>query len=102
MRMKLTRDGVWLAWLCAMAALAQERRVPNPPTPRNVVEGMLQMARVTGSDYVIDLGSGDGRILAMAPSQFGARGFGVHINPARALFSMTFPWWNGSPMPPRT
>jgi hypothetical protein len=43
----------------------------------------LQMARVSANDYLIDLGSGDGRIVVAAASQYGARGFGVDINPVR-------------------
>jgi hypothetical protein len=53
------------------------------PTPQEVVERMLQMARVGPTDYVIDLGSGDGRIVVTAAKQYGARGFGVDLNPDR-------------------
>ena len=75
----------WLAaaLLLAGAARAQEPRVPYVPTPQEVVDRMLQMAKVTSSDYVIDLGSGDGRIVVTAAQKHGARGFGVDINPAR-------------------
>ena len=68
---------------CAVVAHAQEPRVPYVPTPQDVVDRMLQMARVTGSDYLIDLGSGDGRIVVTAAAKHGARGFGVDINPTR-------------------
>src|SRR5262245_8606007 len=61
----------------------QNPRVPYVPTPQEVVDRMLQMARVTPDDYLIDLGSGDGRILVTAASRHGARGFGVDINPER-------------------
>src|SRR5688572_15254791 len=44
---------------------------------------MLQIARVNSSDYLIDLGSGDGRIVVTAAVKHGARGFGVDINPTR-------------------
>ncbi|HTP94414.1 MAG TPA: methyltransferase domain-containing protein [Burkholderiales bacterium] len=57
--------------------------VPYVPTPKDVVEKMLKLARVGAGDYVIDLGCGDGRILVAAAKQFGARGFGVDINPER-------------------
>src|SRR5262245_24249672 len=51
------------------------------PTPTDVVEAMLTMAKVGPSDYVIDLGSGDGRIVLAAVKRFGARGaLGVDIN----------------------
>ncbi len=62
---------------------AVEPRVPYVPTPQEVVERMLDMARVTAQDYLIDLGSGDGRIVVTAAKKFGARGFGVDLNPVR-------------------
>ncbi|MGH8666036.1 MAG: SAM-dependent methyltransferase [Burkholderiales bacterium] len=49
------------------------------PTPPAVVELMLDMAKVTASDFVIDLGSGDGRIV-IAAAKRGAKGFGVDLN----------------------
>src|SRR5262249_58126081 len=70
---------------CALAPLAQaaEPSVPYVPTPQDVVERMLQVARVGPADYLIDLGSGDGRIVITAARQFNARGFGVDLNPER-------------------
>jgi hypothetical protein len=62
---------------------AQSPRVPYVPTPQEVVERMLQIAKVTSRDYLIDLGSGDGRIVVTAAKKHGARGFGVDINPER-------------------
>ena len=53
------------------------------PTPQEVVERMLEIAKVGPDDYVIDLGSGDGRIVVTAAKKFGARGFGVDLNPTR-------------------
>ncbi len=49
------------------------------PTPPAAVELMLDMAKVTSRDFVIDLGSGDGRIV-LAAARRGARGFGVDLN----------------------
>lgn len=49
------------------------------PTPAHVVEFMLDIAKVTPQDFVIDLGSGDGRIV-IAAGRRGARGFGVELN----------------------
>jgi hypothetical protein len=72
-----------LALLSTAALHAQEPRVPYVPTPQEVVDRMLQMAKVTGGDYLIDLGSGDGRIVVTAAKKLGARGFGVDINPTR-------------------
>lgn len=64
-------------------AQAQSPRVPYVPTPQEVVERMLEIAKVTSNDYLIDLGSGDGRIVVTAPKKYGTRGFGVDINPER-------------------
>lgn len=51
------------------------------PTPQKAVDRTLEMARVGQDDFVIDLGSGDGRIVITAAKQFGASGFGVDLNP---------------------
>ena len=51
------------------------------PTPQSLVERMLQMAKTTSSDYVIDLGSGDGRTVITAAKKFGARALGIEYNP---------------------
>jgi hypothetical protein len=67
----------------AAGAVAGEPSVPYVPTPQEVVERMLQVARVGPNDYVIDLGSGDGRIVITAARKYGARGFGVDLNPDR-------------------
>lgn len=60
-----------------------EPSVPYVPTPQNVVERMLEIAKVGARDYLIDLGSGDGRIVVTAAKKHGARGFGVDLNPTR-------------------
>jgi SAM-dependent methyltransferase len=49
------------------------------PTPSHVVDFMLDIAKLTPQDFVIDLGSGDGRIV-IAAGKRGARGFGVDLN----------------------
>ena len=51
------------------------------PTPEEVVERMLTMAQVSPNDYVVDLGSGDGRTVIMAAKKFGAKSLGVEYNP---------------------
>lgn len=56
---------------------------PYVPTPHDVVERMLGLARVASGDVVVDLGSGDGRLVITAAKQFGARGIGIDIDPAR-------------------
>jgi hypothetical protein len=50
------------------------------PTPQALVEKMLDMAKVTPQDYVIDLGSGDGRTV-IAAAKRGARALGIEYNP---------------------
>ena len=52
---------------------------PYVPSPQSVVSDMLRYAEVTSRDFLIDLGSGDGRIVLTAAKVFGARGFGVEI-----------------------
>lgn len=56
------------------------------PTPQVVVDKMLNMARITPQDYVVDLGSGDGRNIISAAKR-GARGRGVEYNPAMVALS---------------
>ncbi len=54
--------------------------VPFVPTPYVVIEEMLRLANVTAQDFVMDLGSGDGRVLITAAKKFGARGIGVDLD----------------------
>jgi trans-aconitate methyltransferase len=56
--------------------------VPFVPTGEKIVTRMLEMAKVTNTDHLIDLGSGDGRIVITAAKRYGARGVGVEIDPA--------------------
>jgi len=65
----------------ALPALAQERFSLYVPSPQSVAEAMAKMAGVGKNDLVVDLGSGDGRIVTTAARLYGARGFGVDINP---------------------
>ena len=53
------------------------------PTPQEVVDAMLKLAKVGASDVVYDLGSGDGRIPITAARTYGARGVGIDIDPQR-------------------
>jgi tRNA G37 N-methylase Trm5 len=53
------------------------------PTPQEVVDAMLALAKVTAKDVVYDLGSGDGRIPITAAEKYGARAIGIDINPDR-------------------
>ena len=56
---------------------------PYVPTPQEVVDRMLILAGVQKSDFVVDLGCGDGRIPVTAAKKYGARGLGVDIDPVR-------------------
>lgn len=71
------------ALICSRAASAAQPSVPYVPTPQAVVDRMLEIAKVTEKDYIVDLGSGDGRIVITAARKHGARGFGVDLNPER-------------------
>ena len=53
------------------------------PTPEQVVDAMLNVAKVTKNDVVYDLGCGDGRIVIAAAQKYGARGVGIDIDPQR-------------------
>ena len=71
-------------WFAPFPAHAQfPYDVPYVPTPPVVVEEMLRLANVGPADFVIDLGSGDGRILIAAAEKFGAHGIGVDLDPDR-------------------
>ena len=58
----------------------QLSKLPYVPTPQIVVDEMLKMAGVTAKDFVIDLGSGDGRMIITAARTFKANGLGVDID----------------------
>lgn len=71
------------ALLLALAGGLQAQDFGDTPyvqTPQNVVDAMLETAKVTAKDYVIDLGSGDGRMVITAAKKRGARGFGVDLD----------------------
>lgn len=68
-----------LAWRPAAAQIVEE--VPFIVTPDHVTVAMLELAGVRADDFVLDLGSGDGRIVITAARRFGARGMGVEIVP---------------------
>jgi protein-L-isoaspartate O-methyltransferase len=78
----------WRAWLLGtllpFGASGQEALTPAPfiTSPTEVVERMLQLAGTGPGDLVIDLGSGDGRIVIAAARTFGARGLGIELDGA--------------------
>lgn len=67
------------AWAEDEARITEE--TPYVQSPTIVVETMLKMAKVRATDFLIDLGSGDGRIVITAAKKYGARGFGVDYDP---------------------
>ena len=84
-----------LAWLLRLAGVCLLVSIPvaGPPalfaeevpyiqTPGNVVDAMLSLAKVGSEVYVVDLGSGDGRIVITAATRFGARGLGIDYDEA--------------------
>ncbi|WP_425257785.1 SAM-dependent methyltransferase [Rubrivivax sp. RP6-9] len=74
---------VLLALACVLhtGRAAAQDEVPFITTPDHVTLAMLELAGVTPRDFVVDLGSGDGRIVITAARRFGARGLGVEISP---------------------
>jgi SAM-dependent methyltransferase len=80
MRVWLTWQCIWLMAFCGVAAAQDYGDTPYVPTPQQVVDKMLEIAKVSGKDYLVDLGSGDGRMIITAAKRFGARGFGVDLD----------------------
>ena len=70
------------AFLLPLQADENEWRPPFITTPPEVVERMLEMAGTRAEDFVIDLGSGDGRIVIVAAKKFGARALGIELDAA--------------------
>jgi len=70
--------------MLSQAGVQQKKpEVPYVPTPEEVVEEMLRIARVGKADVLYDLGCGDGRIVITAAKKFGCRGVGIDIDPQR-------------------
>ena len=67
--------------LAAIAPAQAQEEVPFVTTPDHVTLAMLELAGVQPGEHVIDLGSGDGRIVITAARRFGARGLGVELAP---------------------
>lgn len=84
-RRNLTRIlliGILSIFSLASTGRCQNLDVPYVPTPAQVVSRMLDVTHVGPGDYVIDLGSGDGRIV-IAAAERGAAGMGIDLNPER-------------------
>lgn len=76
--------GTSVAFLPAQDTAA--KRAPDvryEPSPRPVMDKMLEVANVKKSDVVYDLGCGDGRVVIAAVKTSGARGVGIDIDPVR-------------------
>jgi hypothetical protein len=58
----------------------QLSKLPYVPTPQVVLDEMFKIANITAKDFVIDLGSGDGRVVINAAQMFKASGLGVDID----------------------
>jgi SAM-dependent methyltransferase len=104
LRMRKRRDGVKAPWVlllllaAAAPAAAQQQSTFKPevgqagkdvvwvPTPQVTVERMLDLAKVTPQDFVMDLGSGDGRNVIGAAKR-GANALGVEYNPDMVALS---------------
>jgi SAM-dependent methyltransferase len=71
--------GLLLIWLASFG-VAQTPDIHYVPTLDPVVDLMLETARVTSSDVVYDLGSGDGRIVIAAAKKYGAHGVGIELD----------------------
>ena len=73
---------VLTAFLLSSFAAASEESltVPFITTPDEVVRRMLELAQTRPGDLVVDLGSGDGRIVIAAAKEFGARGLGIELD----------------------
>ncbi len=78
-RRVLAALGVAAAW--PWPTPAQQNAGPYVPTPWLIVDEMLRLADIRAGDFVVDLGSGDGRLVISAAERFGARGYGVDIDP---------------------
>jgi hypothetical protein len=66
---------------CSSLPALSDGEVPFVPTPPDVVDRMLEMARVNSDDVLYDLGSGDGRIVIQAAKRYGVKGVGIEIDP---------------------
>ena len=86
MTFRVAASAVLFAVLAVTPNLAQQSAAPRQPdvifvpTPPEVVEHMLRMAGAGPGDLVVDLGSGDGRIVIAAAQTFGARGLGIELD----------------------
>lgn len=85
MRDSVSAYAATVAWVALAVSVpvqmahAQGSFGPYVPTPTVIVDRLLEMGAVSGKDYLIDLGSGDGRIVITAAKKFGTHGHGIDI-----------------------
>lgn len=82
---------VCLAVYFAVEKVSKKSREPDVyfiPTPQEVVDKMLDMAKVTKDDLLYDLGCGDGRIVVTAAKRYGCKAVGYDIDPQRVKDSL--------------
>jgi SAM-dependent methyltransferase len=65
---------------CSSLPIWTYGEVPFVPTPPEVIDRMLEMARVKSNDMIYDIGSGDGRIIIQAAKKYGVKGVGIEID----------------------
>ena len=88
LRLLLGAAIIWAVPYFANGDDKEELDVVYVPTPDDVVNAMLELAKVTADDVVYDLGCGDGRIVATAAKRWGCKGVGIDINPDRVRESI--------------
>lgn len=76
-----TCAAVYAPWSRAQSGGSEDLDVPYVTSPQNVVDAMLELAGVAANDVLLDLGSGDGRVVITAAQRFGTRGTGIEIDP---------------------
>lgn len=79
---------IFLLFLLSMVWPPDSPWAPWWRTSKKTARIMCKMAKVKKGDIVYDLGSGEGTALLVAAKEFGARGFGVEIDPIRYFFSL--------------
>lgn len=89
---KILRSGALLAWAAfaltgcgSSVAVWTDGEVPFVRTPPEVIERMLELARVKPGDVVYDIGSGDGAIIIYAARKYGVKGVGIEIDEGLVL-----------------
>ncbi len=80
----------WVVGFCTLSIALWGQKAPTSPvnrlapfvaSPQNVVEKMLELAKLKPGETLYDLGSGDGRVLITAAQRFGAKAVGIEISP---------------------